>query len=296
MRSFALYNKDLGLNGHGFRRAEGEELKDLAAAIEADKYGGKEIGRIAHKCAKLRMAADVLLIDDTNPGLIQELRPWLLQAKNLADYGQAVCQMASGRDAMFESYYKLARKIQEDMYNLENDPKVLNPYQTGAKLGTKVMLPMLNKLFALSVEKYNGEHGTQLNPVSEYNPFKMESDVQQLALLPVSVKGSDVNVTPSNEVINWQAGGSFTITGDREITFQGMDFNFGIPGVAKHFKLELLCGGEWKEVSLLHYSDDDPVIHTGNELGGMTATALRITNKSGAEQKVYFKSFKFVKR
>jgi hyaluronoglucosaminidase len=42
--------------------------------------------------------------------------------------------------------------------------------------------------------------------------------------------------------------------------------------------------------------DNDPVIHTGNELGGMTATKLRITNKSGEEQKVYFKSFSFVKR
>ncbi len=296
LRTFALYNKDLGPNGHGFRREEGQELKKLAAAIESGDFTDKEIGRVAHKCAQLRMAADVLLIDETNPGLIKELRPWLLQAKNLADYGQAVCQMSACKDGMFESYYKLARKLQEDMYNLENDPNVLNPYQTGAKLGTKVMMPMLNKMFALAVEKYNKENGAQLNPVSEYNPFKLESDVKQLALLPVSVKGSDVMVTPSNEVIIWQDGGSFTITGDREITFQGMDFNFGIPGVAKHFKLELLCNGVWKEVPLLHYSDNDPVIHTGNELGGMKATALRITNVSGEEQKVYFKHFKFVKR
>ena len=75
-----------------------------------------------------------------------------------------------------------------------------------------------------------------------------------------------------------------------------MDFNFGVPGVAKNFKLELLVNGAWREVSLLHYSDGDPVIHTGNELGGMTASALRITNISGVEQQVYFKNFKFIKR
>ena len=46
----------------------------------------------------------------------------------------------------------------------------------------------------------------------------------------------------------------------------------------------------------MHYGEDDPVIHTGNELGGMTATKLRITNKSGEEQKVYFKSFTFIRR
>ena len=54
--------------------------------------------------------------------------------------------------------------------------------------------------------------------------------------------------------------------------------------------------GAWREVGLLHYSDTDPVIHTGNELGGMTATKLRITNISGAEQQVFFKNFRFIRR
>ena len=120
--------------------------------------------------------------------------------------------------------------------------------------------------------------------------------MKQLALLPVSVRGSDVTVASALEVINWQDGGEFVIEGDRAITFQGMDFNFGVPGVAKNFRLELLVNGTWREVSLLHYSENDPVIHTGNELGGMTASALRITNISGTEQQVYFKNFKFVKR
>ncbi len=298
LRTFALYNKDLGPNGHGFRRDEGQELKELADRIQNGTANPKDIMMLQRKCNALRTAADILLADKTNPNLIRELRPWLLQAKNLADYGTAVCNMSNPKmnPAKFVQLYKQARSIQEQMYNLENDPNILNPYQTGSKLGTKVMLPTLNKVFATTVEDYNKKNGTALNPVSEYNPFKMESDVAQLALLPITVKGGDVSVTPSHEVINWQAGGSFTITGDREITFQGMDFNFGIPGVAKHFKLELLVNGEWKPVSLLHYNEKDPVIHTGNELGGMKATALRITNVSGAEQKVYFKSFKFVKR
>ena len=47
---------------------------------------------------------------------------------------------------------------------------------------------------------------------------------------------------------------------------------------------------------MLHYNDTDPVIHTGNELGGMTANKLRITNISGEEQKVFFKNFRFIRR
>ena len=66
--------------------------------------------------------------------------------------------------------------------------------------------------------------------------------------------------------------------------------------VAKHFKLEFFQNGAWRTVSLLHYSADDPVIHTGNELGGLTASKLRLTNVSGSDRQVYFKSFKFVKQ
>lgn len=158
------------------------------------------------------------------------------------------------------------------------------------------MLPTLNKLFTLVVDNYNKANGTQLVNSAEYNPYKIVSDVPQLALLPITVRGNEVSVTPSLEVIKWAAGASFTIEGDREIAFAGMDFNMGIPGVAKNFKLELFTNGAWKEVSLLHYKENDPVIHTGNELGGMSASKLRITNVSNAEQQVYFKSFKFIKR
>ena len=159
-----------------------------------------------------------------------------------------------------------------------------------------MLLPTANQLFTKAVDKYNQEKGTQLSNTADYNPYKLTSDVTQLALLPVTVRGNDVNVSPALEVINWQNGGSLLIECDRNMTFAGMDFNLGVPDVAKHFKLELYADGQWKTVSLLHYSADDPVIHTGNELGGMSASKLRLTNVSGSEQKVYFKHFKFVKQ
>jgi hypothetical protein len=78
---------------------------------------------------------------------------------------------------------------------------------------------------------------------------------------------------------------------------QGMDFNFGVKDVAKHFTLELYTAdGQWRKVSLLHYSADDTVIHTGGELSGIRASKIRVTNTSGAEVKAYFKSFNFVKQ
>ncbi len=301
LRTFALYNKDLGPNGHGFRREEGDEMKDLAGRVLNGNPTAKDLEDLQLKTEELARSADVLLGDKSNPGLVTELRPWLLQAKNVAAYGQAVTGMAknatsTGNASTFKLLYDQARSLQEQMYNLENDTHVLNPYQTGIKLGTKVLMPTLNQLFAQTVNKYNAAHGTGLNPVAEYNPFVLTSDVSQLAQLPVTLQGSNVSVTPSNEVINWQAGGSLTISADREITLQGMDFNLGVAGIATNFKLEVLSNGTWKNVSLLHYKPEDPVIHTGNELGGMKASALRLTNTGGKDLQVYFKSFKFVKQ
>lgn len=302
LRIFALYNKDLGPNGHGFRREEGEELKDIVEkALAGDFYS---VGMLNSACYELGLACDILLNDNSNPQLLHELRPWLIQGKNLAAYGGAVCLMRMLSDASqtssnfvtFENLYQQARSLQKQMFDLENNKAIRHPYQIGTKLGTKVMLPTLNKLFTMATEKYNEKKGTDLNTTAEYNPFKLTSTVTQLALLPVTLNGDVVNITPALEVINWQAEGELLLESETPITFQGMDFNFGVNNVAKHFRLELFVNGAWREVALLHYGEDDPVIHTGNELGGMTATKLRITNKSGEEQKVYFKNFRFVRR
>lgn len=295
LRTFALYNKDLGPNGHGFRREEGDELKDIAAG--ALKGDAKALSQLKEKCSQLRTAADVLLFDKTNPELIRELRPWLLQAKNVADYGTAVCAMIQQDNTTeaFMNSYNQSRSIQEQMYELENS-NVRHALQPGIKVATKVMLPTLNQLFAQTVDAYNKKNGTNLVNSAEFNPYKISSTVPQLALLPITVRGNDVSVAPSLEVIKWDKDATFTIEADREITFAGMEFNFGVPDVAKNFKLELFRDGKWTEVSLLHYKADDPVIHTGNELGGMQASKLRITNVSDKEQQVYFRSFKFIKR
>ncbi len=305
LRTFALYNKDLGPNGHGFRREEGEELKEVAeAALKGDMFAAAMLN-VA--CNELEVACDILLNDNSNPQLIHEIRPWVLQGKNLAAYGRTVALMGMLADAKdngsttsqfisFENLYKQARSLQKQMFDLENDRTQRHPYQIGTKVGTKVMLPTINQLFAKATEMYNTAKGTAFDTTAEYNPFKLTSTVTQLALLPVKLNGDVVEIASALEVINWQAGGELLLESEKAVTFQGMDFNMGVKGAAQHFRLELFVDGAWKEVSLLHYSEDDTVIHTGNELGGMTATKLRITNKSNAEQQVFFKNFRFIRR
>ena len=118
----------------------------------------------------------------------------------------------------------------------------------------------------------------------------------QLRLLPVTARGNDVNISPALEVIQWPKDGSLTLEADRDFTIVGMDFNFGVPGAAKDFKLELYSNGQWREVSIMHYAENDPVIHTGGEISASPASRLRVTNISGSDRQVYFKHFKFVKQ
>lgn len=299
LRTFAIFNEDLGPNGHGFRRDEGRELAKICElASQGDPHAVNELN--AHS-ANLQAAAYRLIENKENPWLIAELKPWLTQANFLAVYGQTVCAMKAALDygwdkRRFLDLYETARDTRRVMFQLENDPELLHEYQTGIKLGTRRYLPALNKLFALEVDRYNAKYGTALDANSDYCPYHIDSSVDQLKLLPFKIYGGEVSVNPSNEVIKWPKDSYFTVDCEQVITLRGMDFNFGTPGIASKFRLEVLSPeGEWREVSLLHYRENDPVVHTGNELGGMQAKAFRIINISGEELQCYFRHFKFNK-
>ena len=297
LKIWASYNEDLGPNGHGFRRDESRELQPIAkAAVKGDKNA---IAQLYGKCMELELAINLLLADKTNPALIVEQRPWLEYGKLVAQFGMNVCATAmtnldkASGFVNFDNLYKEARSIQTQMYNLANSD-ILHPHQPGIKVGTLVLIPALNEIFANTVNAYNAAHGTAYSPICEYQPYSISSTVPQLAKLTVTARGNDVRVNDVLEVVAWAPGAEFVINSDRAVSMQGMDFNFGVKGVAEKFTLELQGeDGNWRKVSLLHYSADDTVIHTGGELSGMKAQKIRITNTSGEEVKAYFKGFRF---
>ena len=244
----------------------------------------------------------MLLNNKENKWLIEELRPWLVQGKLVAQYGETVCDAAQTKAEnpqslqSFPQLYRQVLSLQKQMYDNEVNPALLHEYQTGTKLGTLRLLPAIQRVLADATKAYNAAHGTHYEAVTQYSPFTIESTVPQLAQQPISTYGGEVKIAPSNEVVTWPAGSQFTVRGDRPFTLRGMDFNFGQTGAAAAFRLECqLPDGTWREISLLHYKENDPVIHTGNELGGLRVKAFRLTNKSGREQQLYFRHFKFVK-
>ncbi len=309
LKIFASYNEDLGPNGHRFRRDESRHLTRLIEQIRQHP-NSTDLSLLLRHCRDLEHACDLLLVNTENPWLIHEMRPWLEQGKLVAQYGIQACQLGMRNIATqqlnaedqgtnihsFESSFRRARALRKLMYENEVDTSKLHHYQTGTKLATLRLLPILDHVLNQVIARYNTLAKTDIAPVSDYTPFVLTASVPQLANQPLSLAdyGKTLAVTPSNEVIKWPADAQMTITGERAFTLQGMEFNLGTPGIAGKFRLECLRpDGTWQTVSLLHYKDTDPVIHTGNELGGLTARALRITNIAGAEVQCYFRNFKF---
>lgn len=285
LKVFASYNEDTGPNGHGYRRDESRELQPIAErAIKGDAAA---IVMVKEKAMELGDAATTLLSDHSNPALLKEIRSWLLQAQLVSKYGIAVTTMQNPEE------FEAARNLQKQMYDLSNDRSIQHATQTGIKVGSKVLVPTLNTLFSNKVSSYNTAHGTDISPVAEYSPFTLETTVQQLTAQGITYSNNKVSIRPVLEVVTWEKGTSFTVKGDKLRTLRGLSFDFGQPGIENLFKLEVGDGQSWKPIKLLQYNNKSNTINTGNEINGVRADRIRLTNISGKTLQLYFRQFNF---
>ncbi len=169
LRTFALYNKGLDSNWHIFDREEGAELKEpVEGALGGD---AASLRTLMSKSDELKLAADLLISDRSNPRLNEELMPWLLQARLVADYGRCVCALSLNDDpSAFDRLYRQILSIREQMYVLGTTSGTRHFLQTDIRLGTKVFIPALDGVFANAVNAYNEANGTSYGTVSEYRP------------------------------------------------------------------------------------------------------------------------------
>lgn len=296
LETFAAHNSDLGDNGHRFRREESVALQpalEVLRSVYEKQHAVDEdaFRQVSEECRKIVTAADVLSVSQENQPLVAEMQPWLMQFKLVGQYGEAVLQMMRGAATdrlKFETAYEHAKALQRMMYKVDTTYNQ-NPYQPGVKSGSKVLLPTFYALFESSVGVYNQTHRAALDTRAVYMPYSWSSDVPQLAALPVVQKGKKGNVSPSNEVIRWQAGGEALLTMDQLRTLKSLVVDFGTADAPKLIRLEVTADGQnWEEIAL---QPTNVKTRFKVNVEGRNVLKIRLTNVTGQEQKVYFKQF-----
>lgn len=306
LRTFAAHNSDLGPNGHGFRRDESVALQPalnrLAEACKAGRKDTEAYNEVRGELERIRTAADLLLTNEEAPYFVEEVRPWLNQFKLMGEYGEAVLQMtdaalfpvrtsANEQEAGFLPHYRRARALLKQMYRIDATENQ-NPYQPGVKTGSRVLLPTLGALFALSTERYNRTYGTALDTRATYSPYTLESNVPQLRLQPVQARSAEGQISPSNEVVKWPAGAHVTVHIERPALLQDLRIDLGATEASTRFALETSADGtNWQSADLQPSGDGTQLSATALPKGDIRF--IRLSNRTDSEQESYFKRFWF---
>lgn len=297
LQTFANHNSDLGQNGHNFRREESADILPALTALlqayqEKSEIDESAYRQVADECQKIITSADMLLASgNANRGLIDEMRPWLAQFKLVGEYGMEILdliRLQQQEDAFVESHAH-AQALQRLM--IETDAS----YPVGVKSGSAHLIPTFDALFETAATRFNKKHHTQLDTRASYSPYTLESNVLQLASLPARQKGKTGNISPSNEVIDWQAAGSLTLSMDYARRLASLFIDLGsTEDINSSFKLEITPDGkQWQTVELKPTGRRSQL---KADVAGKSILKIRLSNVSGADKKVYFKMFRFTEK
>ena len=277
LQVFASHNADLGENGHGYRREESVEIQPVAQrylnACRTAGAGTREDALLL-RCAYADMveAADRLLVNEENPALIRELKPWLLQFRVVGVSGMAAIDLMEaaekGDALLFEKKYKHLRALQKQRY-LINQQYNQNPYHP--------------------TFRHNQATGDTLPAVLYTSPHKAYSNIPQCANLPVRVKGNRVYLSPVLEVVHWLPEQYLGIALEKNASLGTVAMDFGMPGAEVWLKLEVSADGkDWQPLVL---SADGAKGKLKADAAGVTARYVRLTNTGDDNRDVRLKAF-----
>lgn len=295
LECFAIHNSDLGVNGHGYRREESQNIQPVAdrflkAYAENGNYEQEDYEALMNTFERMAESADILLTNTENKPLIEEITPWLYQFKLLAETGEEVLKMAESqeRDSSvdFMRKYNHVKALQQRMFSTDQTYNQ-NPYQPGVKVASRVLKPLVDRTFATAVERFNKKNGTQLDATTDYMPHKLNSNIEQIKNLPLQLKANRIIISPMNEVVKWPAGSYIELELDATYPAERIDINFGKKEPCTWGRFEISTDGkEWKAIDL---QQKDARLTAG--LQKAPVKFIRFVNTSNDEQQVYLRQF-----
>ena len=291
---FASHNADPGGEGwHQWRREESVDIAPVAGRYARAWEKGAEVSaedeaRLVAEFEAMVASADRLLVNEENPALVKELTPWLRQFKLQGETGREV--MALARDARnadweaFDARYRHVRALQKQSFILDQTLNQ-NEFQPGVVVGTRVLQPFINSVFTSVVKAANARRGTSLEIMAEYSPHRLTTTVEQLEGLPVQVKGGNVQLPPSLEVIRWASGAYVQVEFTEPLPVVEIQVNTG-QRIVEAWQLEVCdADGTWRTLPVawkdreMRVAVDAPV------------SAIRWTNTSPDTQDIFLRKF-----
>lgn len=293
LECFAIHNSDLGINGHKYRREESQDIQPAAerfleSYIKNGEYDKTDFETLLNTFERMIESSDILLVDTENKPLIQEITPWLYQFRLLAETGQEVFKMVESQKAhsCFLRKYKHVKALQQQMFDIDQTYNQ-NPHQPGVKTATKIIKPLIDQTFAVTVDRYNQKNGTALDATSDYMPHKLISNVEQIKNLPLQVKVNRVLISPANEVVKWGAGNIVEIELDHIYPAESIQIDFGKKEPYEWGRLEISTDGkDWKTIDLVQKGSKLTA-----DLQKVPVKLVRFTNMGNDEQQVYLRQF-----
>lgn len=295
LECFAIHNSDLGINGHGYRREESQNIQPVAdrflkTYVESGKYDMEDAKALMNTFEQMAESADILLTSIENKPLIDEITPWLYQFKLMAETGEEVLKMAESQErdssADFMRKYNHVKALQQRMFSTDQTYNQ-NPYQPGVKVASRVLKPLVDRTFATAVERFNKKNGTQLDATTDYMPHKLNSNIEQIKNLPLQLKANRIIISPMNEVVKWPAGSYIELELDATYPAERIDINFGKKEPCTWGRFEISTDGkEWKAIEL---QQKDARLTAG--LQKAPVKFIRFVNTSNDEQQVYLRQF-----
>lgn len=274
LHTFAKHSSALGQNGHRFDREESVDLQAQLKRLSEGSASPADIKAILDECRAIRKATARLLASKSNPNMIDEMKPWLTMARLIAEYGEHILTITSEKTEHYIKDYEDARALQRLMYLVDIEQNQ-NPYQPGVRYGTQHLVPALNAHLARLTKLHNEARGANLPLETSYKPFTLTTDVSLLAHQPITTRGKQVNISPSNEVIKWAKGNSLTLTAVEPSEIKDLLVDLGTKEIADKISIEILVGSEWHRLTLTQKSGET-LIRVTEGLSGRKLSALRL--------------------
>ncbi|CDN31984.1 Hyaluronidase [Mucinivorans hirudinis] len=142
-RTFAIHSSDLEQNGHGYRRDESWET----TLINPLDYSKRDFDALLKDYRELSTSAQTVMDMCKNSYLLEEMKPWLVQAVELGNRGQMLMNFIGvwehgDNPAIWEGY--LSQRMTSEQTAAYNKHKV----------GTLKLQPFINQTRATIAEKF----------------------------------------------------------------------------------------------------------------------------------------------